>query len=545
MQTNRYIIALVAALGLIPIVLDSTIVTVALTPIRADLNASVDTAQWIITGYLLSNAAFVTVGGYLANRFGRKRLFIWGITSFVIGSLLCGIAPGIGWLIAFRVLQGIGGGLLLPIGPALAFDAFPKEERAKASAVVGVPLLLGPVFGPILGGYLVDTFGWHSIFFVNLPVGIIAVAVALVALPRDVPGATHHAGFDYIGLALSTVGIVAILYALKLVTETNPATVTAANPSGDSYGWGYWVVWALVGAGAVVLGIFAWYSLRISRDPALDLKQFGRRDFLVSNLVSWTAALVTFGLLVLLPLYFEAVRLPHLSALDTGVALITFGAGTILGTLIATALYRAIGPRLVVLIGVALSGVSAWLLAHTIQPTANAAQIVTSVQAQTAIPSTAGPNDLRWLLLLVGMGVGIIAIAVQTLALEALTGEALAKASSLVIASKLIFSSVGVAIITSIFAAQTRSRATDLVGQMQALGQQSGGHVSGPTSQAVLAQIAAQAGTWAIHNIFWLIFYGSFGLAVLALALPGRRRQIVVTQPEAAPAEAGSLAVGA
>src|SRR5579871_3035161 len=236
-KTNRYLIALVVALGLIPVVLDTTIVTVALNPIRNALHTDVNTAQWIITGFILSNAAIVTVGGYLANRFGRKLMFILGISVFIIGSVLCGISPSIGWLIAFRILQGVGGGLLLPIGPALAFDAFPQEERARASAVVGIPILMAPVFGPILGGYLNDQFGWHSIFFVNLPVGIIAIAAALFTLPRDSAEAASKSGFDYVGIVLSTLGITAIIYGITLVTQTNPSTVTAANPGGDIYGW--------------------------------------------------------------------------------------------------------------------------------------------------------------------------------------------------------------------------------------------------------------------------------------------------------------------
>ena len=171
---NKYLIALVAALGLIPIALDATIVNVVLTPIRVALHADVDTAQWIITGYFLANAAVIAVGGYLANRYGRKRVFILGLALFTIGSGLCALSPTMTWLIAFRILQGVGGGLLLPIGPALAFDGFPKEERAKASALIGVPLLLAPVFGPIAGGYLNDTFDWHTIFIINLPVGAVS-----------------------------------------------------------------------------------------------------------------------------------------------------------------------------------------------------------------------------------------------------------------------------------------------------------------------------------------------------------------------------------
>jgi EmrB/QacA subfamily drug resistance transporter len=322
LQTNRYLIALTAALGLIPIVLDGTIVTVALTPIRLNLHTDVTTAQWIFTGYLLANAAFVAVGGYLATVFGRKRLFVGGVALFTAASVLCGLASSIGWLIAFRVLQGVGGGLLFPVGPALAFDAFPQHERARASAVVAVPVLLAPIFGPIVGGYLSGAFDWHSIFFVNLPVGILAVMAALVLLPRDEPSAERGRRLDTIGLALSTLGMVAILYGLTLVTRVDPTTVTATNPGGDLYGWGYWPVWVLLGAGVGALGIFAFYALRVSRDPALDLRQLKRRDFLVSALVSWAASLVTLGMLLLLPLYFESVRLPHLPPLDTGLALI-------------------------------------------------------------------------------------------------------------------------------------------------------------------------------------------------------------------------------
>src|SRR5579862_4393862 len=330
MKTNRYLIATVAALGLIPIVLDTTIVTVALTPIRDQLHSDVDTAQWIVTGFILANAALVAIGGYLASVFGRKRMFIIGVTIFTIGSALCGLSPSMGWLIAFRVLQGIGGGLVFPIGPALAFDAFPKEERARASGLIGVPILIAPIFGPIVGGYLNDAFGWHSIFFVNLPIGVIAVLAALVFLPADTVAQTR-ARFDYVGLALSTAGVIAVIYALSLVTQR--------NPSGSLNGWGYHPIWALLAVAAVLLGAFAFYELRVSRDPALDLRQLGRYDFLVSSLIAWSSALIGYGLIVLLPIYFESVRLPHLSAYDTGLALIPFGVGSLLGTVFSAALY--------------------------------------------------------------------------------------------------------------------------------------------------------------------------------------------------------------
>jgi EmrB/QacA subfamily drug resistance transporter len=526
-QGNRYLVALVVALGLFPSLLDTSIVVVALAPIRNQLHTDTNTVQWIVTAFFLATAAVVAAGGYLATRFGRKRMFLLGVSMFTIGSLLCGIAPSIGWLIAFRVLQGIGAGVLLPVGPALAFDAFPKEQRARASALVGIPIMLAPVFGPMVGGYLNDSVGWHSLFFVNIPIGIVAFLVGLATLPRDQGVSSPGGRFDYLGLALSTIGVVAIVYAFKLVTQTNPNTVTATNPGGDLYGWGARPVWIAFGAGVIVLGLFALYVLRISRDPALDLRQLGRRDFLVSNLLTWANTISTFGLLVLVPLYLESVRLPHLSALDTGVALMPLGAGALAGTIGAVTLYRALGPRGVVLIGVVLTIVSSWLLAHAIYPTADAGQLLAAAQTQTAVPALTGPDALRWRLFLVGLSSTLISIPAQTLALEALTGEALAKASSLVLSTKLIFSSVGVAVMTTLLIDRTRGRAIELVRQVQV-----------PALGTLEGQVAAQAGAWAIQSIFWLICAGSVGLLVFALLVPGRRRQLeprpVVTHPAGA-----------
>jgi hypothetical protein len=313
------------------------------------------------------------------------------------------------------------------------------------------------------------------------------------------------------------------------VTQSNPETVTPTNPGGDLYGWGYWLVWVLLGAGAVLLGCFAFTALRLSHDPALDLRQFGRRDFLVSNLFTWAAAILSFGLLILLPLYFETVRLPHLSALDTGLALVPFGLGTLAGTVIATALYRAIGARWIVMLAALLGVVSAWVLVQTVQPTATANQLIAAVQSRGAVPAVASPEAMWWGVFLVGVSFVMIQVPVQTLALEALKGEALAKASSLFLSTKLIFSSIGVAIITTIFVDRARTQATGLVSQMQAGLPGSGLNLHDPHVQAALraveAQIPVQAGTEAIQSIFWLMCFGSLALIVLALLLPGRRPQ--------------------
>ena len=186
-----------------------------------------------------------------------------------------------------------------------------------------------------------------------------------------------------------------------------------------------------------------------------------------------------------------------------------------------------------------LAALSAWLLAHTIQPTATASQLVAAAQTQTPVPSVAGPEAVRWGLFLVGLSLVFMFVPVQTLALEALKGEALAKASSLFFSTRLIFASVGVAIVTTLFVDRTQSRATDLISQGMALVKGAGIDLSNPRVVAALRaiepQIATQAGTWAVQSIFWLIFFGSLGLIVLALLLPGRKQRSSTAQAEEAP----------
>src|SRR4051794_8542704 len=208
--TSRYLVALTAALGLLPVALDGTIVNVAIVPIANALQSTVDAIQWIFLGYLLANAAIVPLGGYLGNRFGVKRLFLAGLALFTFSSMLCGVAPSEPWLVAFRAVQGLGGGLLLPLGMAIALQPFAREERARATALIGVPVLLAPVAGPIVGGLLIDNLNWQSIFFVNVPIGLAVLALGWWVLPDDREAqATDepHGAVDALGLLLSMSGV--------------------------------------------------------------------------------------------------------------------------------------------------------------------------------------------------------------------------------------------------------------------------------------------------------------------------------------------------
>jgi EmrB/QacA subfamily drug resistance transporter len=520
---NKNAIALTAALGLFPVVLDSTIVNVALIPISRALSTDFNTIQWISVGYLLANAAVVSLSGYLGNRFGVKRLFSLGIIIFGLCSFLCGIAPDINWLIALRVIQGIGGGMLLPLGMAIALQPFAKEERIKAMAIVGIPLMAGPVLGPIVGGLIIDNLNWQAIFFINVPLCVLAVALSWLYVPKDeADPATKQTSFDYLGLLLSTLGIVAIVYAFKLVGQRNPDSITALNPAGDIYGWAYWQVWLLLGIGLLLLSLFVVRSLFFSADPVLDVRLFKHYDFAISNLVSWVSATVTFGVMALVPQFLQQVRLPNLSAFDTGLAMMPLGLAVLVGMIICRKLYNPVGPRILVIVGGLLLTVSFW-------------------QMDNLTPTTSGSDLWPWLTLM-GLSISLTAVPVQTLATEGLSGAALTKGTSLVTATKSIFGAVGPSILVTFLVQQSTHYASQL--KADYLQKLPVGAVPNPTSPAlaqVQKQLAAQAQTSGLNDIFSILIFVSLGIVLIGLALPGRAKAKVESPEAAAPSELVTL----
>jgi len=507
-QKSNYPVALTAALGLFMAVLDATIVNVGLVPIARAFKTDVSTVQWVLTGYLLAQAAIIPVAGYLGNRFGTRRIFALSLALFTVGSLLCGLAQDETSLIIFRVIQGIGGGALLPLGQSIAFGAFPPEKRAMAGPIIGVPILLAPAFGPTIGGLIIDNWGWEYMFYVNVPIGIVAIMLAWWIIPaaEKTSESKSRASFDYVGLTLSIVGVLAVVYAFTLVSETRSGTQTALNPRGELNGWGYWLVWVLMGAGVLILAIFAWYELKVSKDPVIDLRLFARYDFTISSVVSWFTAIVIFSSLLLLPVFFQNVRLPHLSAIDTGLALMPQGIAAAFGVAIGGRFYHKLGVRNLVLIGVVLLIISSWQLTNF-------------------SPATAGTELIPWLILR-GLGFGMTMIPVQTLALQAITGPALAKATSLFNMTRQIAQSIGTAVVVTLFAQQTTQHANELRDQLtRSLPPGVTFDPNSPQAIAAREQLGAQAGTMAVNDVFFILTIGTLLMVGLAIALPNRKKQ--------------------
>jgi len=284
-------IATVVVLGSIMAILDTTIVAVALATLGRDFRVSVSTIQWVTTGYLLALAVVIPVTGWAIDRFGHKRIFMLSLTVFLIGSSLCGLAWSANSLIAFRVLQGLGGGMILPVGQSMLARAAGPQRMGRVMSVIGAPTVLGPILGPVLGGLIVSNFSWRWIFYINVPVGI----VTLVLSSRYLKGNEEKVDrtFDLGGFALLSPGLAALVYSLSEVGITGKFTSAPVLVS-----------FAL---GAALTGGFVVHALR-ARHPLLDLRLFRNRNFTIANISIFVLGATLYGSMFILPLYYQIAR---------------------------------------------------------------------------------------------------------------------------------------------------------------------------------------------------------------------------------------------
>jgi EmrB/QacA subfamily drug resistance transporter len=284
-------IGLVTVLGSVMSVLDTMVVNVALDSLSRELHTDIGTIQWVVTSYLLALAATVPISAWAAQRIGVKRLYLLSLLVFTIGSALCGLAWSAGSLIAFRILQGVGGGMIVPVGQMIVVRAAGKQNLGRVMGVLSTPTVLAPIFGPTVGGLLLQAFGWQWIFLINVPVGVVALILGIRFLPADV---REHAGrLDVLGFALAGLGTVALIYGLA---ETASKGTLFHIGSGGA-----------VLAGVALLGAFVRESLR-SKAPLLDLTIYRNSTYSAVTLTALAASAAMFAAMVITPLYFQIVR---------------------------------------------------------------------------------------------------------------------------------------------------------------------------------------------------------------------------------------------
>lgn len=334
-------VGLVVILGAIMSVLDTTIVNVALDTLSRELDAPLEDVQWVATGYLLALAAVIPITGWLATAYGARRVYLLALVAFTAGSALCAVAWNVESLVAFRVLQGVGGGMTLPIGQMMLARAAGPQNMGRVMSIIGVPIVLAPVLGPVLGGWLLDSFGWQWIFLINVPLGVVAVALGLRRLPRSEPARVEAGPLDVVGLALLAFGLPLLVYGLA---EFGTAGTIAATR-----------VWLPLALGAVLIASFVRHALLAER-PLLDVRLFGNSAFSAAALTTFCLGGALFGAMLIMPLYYQLVR--GEDALTTGLLLAPQGVGAALAMALSGRLTDRVGGGPVALAGIAITAIS-------------------------------------------------------------------------------------------------------------------------------------------------------------------------------------------
>ena len=307
-------------------IMDITIVNVALPTIGRDFQIPPTAVDGVVIAYLVSLAVFIPASGWLGDRFGGKRVLLTSIVVFTVGSVLCGLAQNMTELVLFRVVQGAGGGMMAPVGMAMLYRVFPPAERVRAASIITLGTTLAPAVGPVLGGFLVTNFSWRWVFFVNLPIGIVAVAFGWLFLERT--GTVDAGRFDLPGFVLGGAGLGLLMFGIS---------------EGPLHSWSSPVVVTTCITGAALLGVFVAVELRTTR-PMVDLRLLSGRLFRSTNIVMFLAAAAFLGMLYLIPLYFQDAR--GMTALQSGLSTFPEAIGVMIGAQLASRLiYPRIGPR--------------------------------------------------------------------------------------------------------------------------------------------------------------------------------------------------------
>ena len=424
-------LAVILLVGVVMVAFDTTIVNVAIDEIAHGLHTSVSTASWTISAYVLALGVVVPVAAWASERFGAKQIWIGALALFMVGSILSSLAWDIDALIAFRVLQGIGGGLMLPILQNLLVEAAGGRKLGHIMAVISLPTLFGPILGPVVGGLIISNFSWRWIFWVNVPFSVAGLVLAWRGLKRGIP---HKGAYlDVVGLFLLSPGLAAILFGITQVGITG--------------GFDHAIVLVPLAVGVALLGVFALHALRTRRPPLVDLRLFKVRSLSASTASIFLSGFGVYGALLLLPLYYQQVR--GQSALYAGLLLAPQGVGMLLSRSKAGSLTDRIGARPIVLVGVLLT------MAGTV--------------AYTQVGVHTNEILLGLSLVVRGAGLGAVTIPVMAAAYLGLRPEQIPHASSVTRIAQQLGGAFGTAVLAMILATQLHThQAAGLAGQATA-----------------------------------------------------------------------------
>lgn len=466
--------------GAFMVMMDATVVNVALPKIQQVFgNGNLTEVQWVISAYTLALGIVSPLAGFLADRFGIKRMYIVSLGLFTLGSALCAIAPNVFLLVLFRVIQGVGGGSLIPLGTAQLFRAFPREERGTAYGFFGIAMVMAPALGPLLSGFFVEYLDWRLIFVVNVPIGLLGMYIGATRLREE--KAEEKPRLDQWGVVTSVVAFGLLLYAFS---------------SAEQDGWGSLpVVLALVIGG---LGLLALIFIELGqKDGLVDLTHFRKSTFRIGALLGWVSVIALFGAEFLLPLYLQILR--GQTPLQTGLMLLPLALTSGFVVPLAGKLSDKIGARPLVLAGFLLIMFNTWQF--------------TSLKLDTDLFYVGVLMAIR------GIAFGLIIQVTQQVSLQDIEPQALPRATSLISSSRLIFQSLGVALMATLVSATAGPRP------------QFGAGVR-PDPVALLAY--RENFLQGLSNAYLATFWLAVVAVVLAVFLPGWPGKVVHRQEQPA-----------
>jgi DHA2 family multidrug resistance protein len=407
-------IAIAVMIATFMTVLSTSIANVALPHIAGDLSASTDESTWVLTSYLVANAIMIPAAGWIARRIGRKRLLMLSIVLFTVSSLLCGLAINLPMLIVARILQGMGGGGMQPLAQSILLESFPRRLQATAMAVYGTGIVVAPVLGPTLGGWVTDSYSWRWIFYINLPVGLLALMMAKIFvedppyLRQALRGAIDYLGFGVMAVWLGTMQIV--------LDKGQNADWFAAS----------WIRW-FTAVSAIALIAFIFREMT-NRDPIVQLRILADRNFRVGTLINVIYGFVLFGTTALLPLFLQTLM--GYSAMDSGLAVSPRGLGTISSMIFVGVLVNYVDSRLLMVTGFGLLAYSIFLLSH--------------INLGISMTAVVLPNILN------GFATGLIFVPLTTMAMGHLRKQEIGNAAGIYNLMRNLGGGIGIASVTAL-----------------------------------------------------------------------------------------------
>ncbi len=418
-HVNPWIIAVAVMLGTFMEVLDTTVVNVSLPHIAGNLSASVDEATWVLTSYLVSNAIVLPMTGWLSNQFGRKRILMTSIAGFTLSSVACGMSPSLPLLIVFRVIQGATGGGLQPLSQAIMLEAFPPEQRGKAMAFWGLGIVVAPMLGPVMGGWITENYSWRWVFYINLPVGILALIMSQLFIFDPKYISRRSSRIDYWGIGLLAVGMGALQVMLDKGQEE------------DWFGSHFILILAVIAAVGLLGFVF---NELFENQPIVSLRVFKNRTYATGVLVMTVLGFVLYGATVLIPIYLQ--QLLGYSALDAGWAMLPRGLGSFIAMPFVGILMSKVEARKLLAVGLAVAAYSLWALSH--------------------VNLNAGYWDVFWPQFIQGLSMGFVFVPLTTVTHDTIAKEQMGNATSLFNLMRNIGASIGIAMVTTITARHTQ-----------------------------------------------------------------------------------------